>query len=276
MKGPAARIELRAVEFAYARGAAPGRPPFRLGPVDVALGAREILGIIGPNSAGKTTLVRLVTGLLAPSAGVIRLEGRALGEVSATDLARSVAVVPQEVPGAFPFTVGELVMMGRYPHAPGRFFEGADDVEVARAAMTTAGVLELAGRPLSTLGGGERQRAVIARALAQEPRLLVLDEPTAHLDLRHQVACAALLRELAAKRGLAIVLVSHDLGLAAALCDRLLLLAEGRPVRLGTPAAVLEAGLLSEVYGCPVLVDACPDRPGMAVRVVWPGRGADA
>lgn len=262
------RLELRAVEFAY--------PRFRLGPLTLTVGAGEVLGVIGPNSAGKTTLVRLVTGLLRPSAGDVVLDGRFLRRVSATQIARDVAVVPQEGPAAFPFTVGELVMMGRYPHAPRRFFERADDVEVARAAMATTGVLDLAGRPLESLGGGERQRATIARALAQEPRLLVLDEPTAHLDLRHQVACATLLRRLVRERGLAIVLVSHDLGLAAALCDRLLLLAEGRPVRLGAPESVLEPAVLSEVYGCRVVVHASPAGPRLAVGVAWPGTEGEA
>jgi iron complex transport system ATP-binding protein len=166
-----------------------------------------------------------------------------------------VAVVPQEAPRPFPFSVEQLVLMGRYPHAPGRFFEDAADMAAARAAMTATGTLELASLPLEQLSGGERQRALLARALAQEPRLLVLDEPTAHLDLRYQAETAALLRRLNREGGMTILLVSHDLNLASELCDRLLLLRAGQVARLGTPGEVLEPGLLETVFECRVTVD---------------------
>jgi iron complex transport system ATP-binding protein len=240
--------------------------------LSIAVGRGEILGVIGPNSAGKTTLIRLVTRLLSPQAGDIRVAGQPLGQLSAWDLARAVAVVPQDIPAALRFTVEELVLMGRYPHAPTRFFESAADRAVARSAMAATGVLELAVLPIETLGGGERQRAMLARALAQEPDLLVLDEPTAHLDLRHQVACAALLERLNRERGTSIVLVSHDLSLAAQLCDRLLLLAEGRIARLGAPAEVLDEALLRAVYGCEVRVDLDGAGGRPAIQVAWPAR----
>jgi iron complex transport system ATP-binding protein len=267
-------LELRSVAFTYGVSGGPGARPFAMSDLSVAVGRGEILGVIGPNSAGKTTLVRLVTRVLAPRAGEILVAGRPLGQLSAWDLARAVAVVPQDMPPALRFTVEQLVLMGRYPHAPTRFFESAADRAVARSAMAATGVLELAALPVETLGGGERQRAMLARALAQEPDLLVLDEPTAHLDLRHQVDCAALLERLNCERGTSIVLVSHDLGLAAQLCDRLLLLAGGRTARLGTPAEVLDEGLLRAVYGCDVSVDLGGARGRPSIQVAWPARRA--
>lgn len=265
-------LELRDVEFAY--GGVGGRRPrsFTMAGLSLTVARGEILGVIGPNSAGKTTLIRLVTRVLAPRAGDIHLSGRPLGRLSAWELAREVAVVPQEVPPALRFTVEQLALMGRYPHAPARFFESAEDRAVAEVAMAATGMLELASVPVEVLSGGERQRAMLARALAQEPDLLVLDEPTAHLDLRYQVACAALLERLNRERGTSILLVSHDLNLAAQLCDRLLLLAEGRIARLGRPPEVLDEDLLRSVYGCEVSVDIDGARGRRSVQVAWPRR----
>ena len=145
--------------------------------------------------------------------------------------------------------------MGRYPHGPRRFFEDAGDAAAARDAMLATATLSLAAMPLERLSGGERQRALLARALAQEPRLLVLDEPTAHLDLRYQAETAALLRRLNRERGMTVLLVSHDLNLAAELADRLLLLRAGEVARVGAPGDVLEQGVLEDVFGCRVTVD---------------------
>jgi iron complex transport system ATP-binding protein len=264
-------LELQDVEFAYGIAGVRQAPPFTMTGLSLGVARGEILGVIGPNSAGKTTLIRLVTRVLAPRAGAIFLDGRPLHAVSAWELARQVAVVPQEVPPALRFTVEQLALMGRYPHAPARFFERGEDRAIARAAMAATGVLELASLPVEMLSGGERQRAMLARALAQEPDLLVLDEPTAHLDLRYQVECAALLARLNRERGTSILLVSHDLNLAGQLCDRLLLLAEGRVARLGAPGEVLDEDLLRSVYGCEVTVDA---RAGgrRHVQVAWPER----
>ena len=266
-----ALVELREVTFGYA---APGRRrarPFRLAPLSMTVEPGEILGVIGPNSAGKTTLIRLLTRVLRPSGGEIFLAGRPLASLSGAVLARDVAVVPQDLPHAFPFTVEQLVLMGRYPHDPGRYFESETDRAIARAAMEATGVLDLATVPLDELSGGERQRAVLARALAQEPRLLVLDEPTAHLDLRYQAECVGLLRRVNRERAITVILVAHDLNLAAEISDRLLLLAGGQVVRLGPPEQVLDEELLRDVYGCDVIVDKAPtgDRP--RVQVAWPG-----
>jgi iron complex transport system ATP-binding protein len=262
-------VEFSNVSFAYPASAERRTRPFALSDLSLEISTGEIIGVIGPNSSGKTTLIRLLTRVLEPAAGEIRLEGVPVGRLSRTDLARRVAVVPQGLLPQFPFTVGELALMGRYPHDPGRYFESPRDRAVAHEAMAATGVLELADMPLEHLSGGERQRAVIARALAQEPRLLVLDEPTAHLDLRYQVEAAALLRRLNRERGMTILLVSHDLNLAAEVCDRLLLLNGGRPVAIGAPEAVLDEGLLASVFGCGVVVDKNETTRRPVVRLTW-------
>jgi iron complex transport system ATP-binding protein len=186
-------------------------------------------------------------------------------------VATEIAVVPQDLPQGFPYTVEELVLMGRFPHAPGRFFESEGDRAVARQALEALDIVALRGERLDRLSGGERQRALLARALCQRPRLLVLDEPTAHLDLRYQADCVGLLRRLNRDGGLTILLVSHDLDLAAEVCHRLLLLAGGAVVKVGAVEAVLDEPTLEAVYGCPVLVDKHPVSRRPSVRVVWPG-----
>jgi iron complex transport system ATP-binding protein len=267
--GVKALAEFRSVSFTYPASARHRARPFRLADLSFAIAPGEIVGVVGPNSSGKTTLIRLLTRVLEPVAGEIALEGKRLQSWGRAELARRVAVVPQGAPREFPFTVEELVLMGRYPHAPGRYFESHADVAAARSAMEATGVLDVAPVALASLGGGETQRAVIARALAQEPRLLVLDEPTAHLDLRYQAETAALLRRLNRERGVTILLVSHDLNLAAEVSDRLLLLAEGRVARLGAPEDVLDESTLADVYGCDVRVESNPATGRPTVRVTY-------
>lgn len=265
--------EFRDVHFRYPHGARGAASAFALEGVSFAMASGEVLGVIGPNSAGKTTLIRLLTGVLAPAAGEVRVEGVPLARLDRFRLARCVAVVAQDVPAGLPFTVEEVVLLGRYPHGPRRFFDRDDDRAAARRAMAQTGVLGLAASPVERLSGGERQRVMLARALAQEPRLLVLDEPTAHLDLRYQVECVRLIRDINRRHGTGVLLVSHDLNLASAVADRLLLLHAGRVARLGPPDAVLDAAVLCEVYGCPVRVHRgqAPGRPG--VEVEWPQAG---
>ena len=263
-----ALVAVNDVDFAY-----PGAPVGRrlaLADLTLTVESGEILGVIGPNSAGKTTIIRLLTKVVSPSRGEIVFDGISLAGWSRWELARHVAVVSQDMPAALPFTVEQLVLMGRYPHAPRRFFETPADLAAARAAMVETGVGELARTPVQALSGGERQRVMLARALAQEPRVLILDEPTAHLDLRYQAECIGLLRRINRDRGTTVILVSHDLNLAAEVCDRLLLLAAGRVVRVGPPSDVLDAGRLSAVYGCDVTVsdNALTGRPLVQVR--WP------
>src|SRR5213593_1402638 len=262
-------VEFRSVSFAYPESAERRARPFAFSELSFEIAPGEIVGVIGPNSSGKTTLIRLLTRVLEPAAGEIRLEGAPIRQLTRTDLARRVGVVPQGTLAECPFNVGELVLMGRYPHGPGRYFESRHDRTAARAAMEATGVLELADLPFDHLSGGERQRAFIARALAQEPRLLVLDEPTAHLDLRYQVEVASLLRRLNRERGIAILLVSHDLNLAGEVCDRLVLLADGRVAATGPPEVVLEESLLSSVFGCDVVVDKGEPSRRPVVRLTW-------
>ena len=267
-------LEVRDVGFAYPAARRPGRVPFALHGVSFDVAPGEILGLVGPNASGKTTVIRLLSRLLMPERGEIRLDGRALAQLSRTEVATRVGVVPQTVPADFPYSVEELVLMGRFPHAPGRFFESDEDRAIAREAMRATGIEALRAAPCDRLSGGERQRVMLARALAQRPRLLVLDEPTSHLDLRYQAECVGLLRDLNQGRGpgggLAVVLVTHDLDLAAHVCHRLLLLSGGRAVRVGAPEDVLEESILEAVYGCPVSVDKHPRTGRPSVRVVWP------
>jgi len=264
-------VEVSQVSFAYSKS--PRIGSFRLAGLTFEIIPGEILGVIGPNSSGKTTLIRLLTKVVRPSNGEIRLAGRPISGMTRWDVARQVAVVPQDLPPAFPYTVAEMVLMGRYPHAPARFFEDDTDRARCRAAMAQTGVLDLAGQALGELSGGERQRVVLARALCQEPRLLVLDEPTTHLDLKHQADTVALLRRLRRGSGLTVLFVSHDLNLAAEIADRLLLLHDGRIERIGTPESVLEESTLSRVYGCAVVVDKHPSTRRPTVHVVWPADG---
>jgi iron complex transport system ATP-binding protein len=261
-------VAFRDVSFAYPRPARARGGRFAFERLTFSVEAGEIFGVIGPNSAGKTSLLRLLTRVVAPAGGEILLGGHAVSDLAPWELARQIAVVPQEAPRPFPFTVQQLVLMGRYPHAPGRFFESAADAAVARQAMAATGTSALAAVPLEQLSGGERQRAMLARALAQEPRLLVLDEPTSHLDLRYQAETAELLRRLNGERSVTVLLVSHDLNLAAEICDRLLLLHDGRVARVGTPAEVLEPALLEHVFECRVVVDkSATGRP--TVELAW-------
>jgi len=263
-------VEFAGVGFTYAQPERTREGGFTLADVSFAIEAGEVFGVIGPNSAGKTTLLRLLTRVVAPERGEVRLEGRPLSRLAHAELARRVAVVPQDAPRPFPFSVEQLVLMGRYPHGPGRFFESPEDRALARAAMAATGVLELAALPLEQLSGGERQRAMLARALAQAPTLLVLDEPTSHLDLRYQAETAALIQRVNAERGVTVLLVSHDLNLAAEVCDRLLLLSRGRVARVGAPAEVLRREALEAVFGCEVSVDVNPASGRPVVQVAWP------
>ncbi len=237
--------------------------------VDLELREGEILGVLGPNGSGKTTLLRGATRVLEPGAGAVALLGRPLREYDRRSLARAVAVVPQEGAPLFPFSVLETVLMGRAPWLRPFAFEGEEDLRAAREALVAVGAADLAGRDLAELSGGARQRVVVARALAQGTQVLLADEPTAHLDLRHAVSIFALLRGLSSARGLAVMVVTHDVNLAALHCDRLALLAGGRVAAEGAPREVLRADLLGEAFGTPVQVEVRPDgRP-----FVLPGAG---
>ena len=228
----------------------------------------ELLGVLGPNGSGKSTLLRVMDGLLTPQEGAVRLRGRSLEALSRRGVARQVAMVSQETQFRFAFSALEVVLMGRFPHLRRLQFEGERDWEEARAALEATNALDLAHRDIHALSGGERQRVLIARALAQKPAVLLLDEPTAFLDLKHKREVFRLTASLARGEGLGVAVVSHDLDLASQYCDRLLVLKEGRVVAAGTPAEVLTPGTIQAVYDCPVRVDAHPDTGRPRVSLV--------
>jgi len=222
--------------------------------VSVTSGAGEFIGLVGPNGAGKTTLIKCISGLLAHSQGTVHLDGRDLARMSPRDVAQVVAHLPQNTFVDFGFTSLEVVLMGRNPHLGPFQLEGARDYEVARAGMKFTDTEWLSDREINTLSGGERQRVLIARALAQEPRLLLLDEPTANLDIQHQLQVMDLVRSLV-DDGLAAVAAMHDLNMASAYCDRIYVMSEGQVVASGTPAEVMLPGLIRQVFGVGVTID---------------------
>ena len=260
----------------YQGHAGSGSQRWTLNGLTFAVARGESLGIIGPNGSGKTSLLKLLVKVLRPQEGTVHLFGAELEVMSQSAMARLVAYVPQDFQQIFPFTIAEMVLMGRFPHhqnaqiLSGFRWESVDDIERARQAMDVMDVAHLANRFISDVSGGERQRAIIARALAQEPSVLLLDEPMAFLDLNHQLEICRTLRRLNEERGLTVIVVSHDLNLASQYCDRLMLMKEGQIALLGPPQDVIQPEVLEAVYGCKVLVDRHPDS-GLP-RVTLPGR----
>jgi iron complex transport system ATP-binding protein len=224
--------------------------------LDVAPGS--FLGLIGPNGCGKTTLLRVVTRVLEPADGCVLVESRDVRTVSRRSLARTVACLSQDIEIDFPFTVAEIAAMGRAPHMPRFGGLTAHDREIVREAMDFADVAHLGDRLATELSGGERQRAFIAMCLAQQPRLLLLDEPTTHLDVGHQLAILELIRRLNREQGVTVVGVFHDLNLASEYCDQLAVLHEGRLEADGAPEAVLTPHMLGRVYGVRLRVEPNP------------------
>ncbi|MDX1675407.1 MAG: ABC transporter ATP-binding protein [Longimicrobiales bacterium] len=243
--------------------------------VELAVPRGAFYAVIGPNGCGKTTLLRLLLGALDPDTGAIAYDDRPLSDWPRQELARRVGVVPQSEELVFPLSVRELVAMGRYPHLGPWRGEGAGDRSAVGAAMARCDVADLAGRAVNTLSGGERQRARLARALAQEPDTLVLDEPTASLDIAHEMGIFELLRSLA-DSGTTVLMVTHNLNMAARYADRLLLLDEGRPAAEGPAGEVFTAETLERVYGWPVAVTDHPGPgPDTGAPQIMPLRGAD-
>jgi iron complex transport system ATP-binding protein len=259
----ASALAVEDISFRYS--AAQSTRPWTVDHATFSVAFGEVVGIVGPNGSGKSSLLKLLAGLLRPESGTIRLAGHAMSDLTPLAVAKTLAMVPQEQPQVFPFTVAETVLMGRFPHrqagwwSMGMEAERGEDLAAAQQAMIETDVVCVADRSLSALSGGERQRVMIARALAQEPRILLLDEPTAFLDLNHQIDMCGLIGRLRGERRLTVVLVSHDLNIASQLCDRILLLDQGRVVRVGRPEDVIAADVLDEVYRCRVLVDRHPE-----------------
>ncbi len=254
-------LSIDAVTFSYQRAV----PVLRDVSFFVAKG--EFLSLVGPNGSGKTTLLRLLDRIFLPERGSIDLGDRPIGRFSRNELARRIAFVPQEMGIQFPFTVYEIVLMGRSPHTRGMAFENARDRAIAREVMALTDIDHLADHPITRLSGGERQRAFIARALAQQPEILLLDEPNAHLDISHQLDVFRLIKKRNTESGLTVVSVSHDLNLAAAYSDRVAVLQGGTIAAIGAPEVVLTEQRIREVFHTDVLVDTHPLHRGVRVTL---------
>jgi len=244
---PAELLQFDAVSYQYADS------DWRLEGIALAVTAGEVLAIIGPNGSGKSTLLRIGAGVSAPQAGRVLLGGRELARLPRRETARELGYLPQQVVSEFDYRVEEVVAMGRFPHLAGAGFLSPHDVAIVDRCLAETEVGPCRQRRLSHLSGGERQRVFLASVLAQEPRVLLLDEPTTGLDLHHQVRFFTLVRRLAGQ-GLGVAVVTHDVNLASLFCDRLALLRAGRLVEEGSPERVLRADVLRETYGDEVLL----------------------
>jgi iron complex transport system ATP-binding protein len=216
--------------------------------VSVAVERGAMVGLLGPNGSGKTTLLRVLAGMLVPTEGRVTLDGVGIGTLARRALARRIAVVPQETHLAFDYTVREVALMGRYPHLGPFELEGPRDLAIVRDALAATGTVHLEHRSFATLSGGEKQRVVIASALAQQADILLLDEPTASLDLGYQLEISALVARLNRERGLTVVVATHDLNFAAGLCRSLVLLRGGRVLVAGPTAETLNAAAIRALY----------------------------
>jgi iron complex transport system ATP-binding protein len=260
----------------------PAAPPvFRLDCVTVMYGAdaalhevgldiavRAMTAVIGPNGSGKSTVLRALAGLIAPDAGTVTFEGAPLPSLTPRERARRIAYVPQDTVIPFEFSVREIVAMGRSPYLSAWGFESSDDQAAIDQAIQVMDLGRLIDRSILDVSGGERQRAIIARALAQRPSVLLLDEPGANLDLRYQIALHTLLTRLNREEGLTTVTVSHDLN-AVADSDHVIALANGRIRAMGPPEAVLTDAVIADVFNCRALIDAHPRTGRPRVTVEW-------
>jgi iron complex transport system ATP-binding protein len=219
---------------------------------------RDFFIIIGPNGSGKTTLMKVISGILKPQNGELEILDRPIDQYHRKALAKTIAFVPQMTFADFPFTVTEIVLMGRSPYLGMLGIEQKNDLEVANQAIAFTGLENLAHRKLDQLSGGEQQRVFIARAICQEPDIILLDEPTASLDLAYQVRIMDLMEKLKTEKGITVVMVSHDVNLAAMYADHLMLLHKGQVVCKGLPDEVITYQTLEAAYGCTLLVDESP------------------
>ena len=245
------KLEIKGVSFSYLDGLV-------LHNVGISVRAGEMVGLIGPNGSGKTTLIKLASGVLKPRQGEINLDGNNLGLLGRKNVARSVAVVPQQFHIPFAFTVREVVMLGRIPFIKALAGETGADREAVSMAMKVVDVGELAERRFDELSGGERQKVILAMALAQQPKLLLLDEPTLHLDIAHQIEILELAKSLNVEQGITVLAAMHDLNLAALYFDRLVVLKEGRILADGTPTEVLTEEMIEKVFAASVRVEMHP------------------
>jgi ABC-type cobalamin/Fe3+-siderophores transport system ATPase subunit len=263
---PAVRLRVEQASYAYTSGLQTA-PTFTLGATSFAAREREIVAILGPNASGKSTLLKLITGTIAPLSGRVELDGEETSRLDARTRAQKIAVVHQESPILYPSLAGDFVLQGRYPYGRALRFATREDIEIARNALAQVGAEHLSRRVIGELSGGEKQRVILARALAQQPRLILLDEPTLHLDIGAQVELLERLRQLSQENRYAVVVVTHELGLAAEFADQVVLLHSGRCLRVGSPSDVYHKELLEQVFEAPLDVELGPaGRPRVHLR----------
>lgn len=246
-------LQVEGIDFSYYDGLV-------LQDISLKLKAGELASLIGPNGSGKTTLVRVMSGLLSPKRGKVWLDGRDIRALNRRQIARCIAVVPQELAMPFAFTVYQMVMLGRTPYVRPLLGPGSLDRRVVEEKMELTNTLSLAERPFTELSEGERQRVIIAMALAQEPEILLLDEPTVHLDINHQMEILELIKGLNRREGLTVLATMHDLNLASLYFDHLVLLKGGQIVAEGSPAEVLRGENIRQVFGAEVRIQTHPIR----------------
>ena len=217
--------------------------------LSVSIQKQDFIGMIGPNGSGKSTLIKILGGILKADSGLIQFKGTPLSKINKKLFAQSVSWIPQDHPMVFPFKVSEIVMMGRHPYLSALAFESEEDFDITRRAMETTMTSQFANRYFNEISGGEKQRVMIASALAQNPEIMLLDEPTSALDLKYQIQILNILKNLNVNHDMTLFIAMHDLNLASQFCNRLVLLSEGEIVRDGTPEQVLEKDILEQVYG---------------------------
>ena len=244
-------IEVNSISFRY-------HEDWVLQDVSFRVEKGEFVGVIGPNGSGKTTLLKILYRLLSPQKGEILFDLVPMRKMDRNDIAKRIAVVAQETQLLFPFSVLETVLMGRSPYLGHLMFESEKDLEIAKKAMEWTKIFPFSERPMDELSGGERKRVFIARALAQEPEVILLDEPTANLDIHHQIDFLDLILTLNRERGLTMVMASHDMNIASEFCDRLILIQDGRVYKMGTPQEVITKENIESVFGCEVWIDQSP------------------
>jgi iron complex transport system ATP-binding protein len=259
------RVNVEQASYAYARKGSVRQ--FTLEATTFQARERELVAILGPNASGKSTLLKLISGSLAPLSGRIELDGLEVSRLDARTRAQRIAVVQQDSPLIFPIRAGDYVLQGRHPHGRSLWFENDKDYEIAANALAQVGAAHLGDRWVHEISGGEKQRVVLARAIAQQPRLLLLDEPTLHLDIGAQVELLVHLRRLAEENRYTVIVVTHELGLAAEFADQIVLLHRGKCLRVGTPAEVYQRELLEQVFEAPLEIEHGPaGRPRVQVR----------
>ncbi len=255
------RLDIQGVSFGYNSQDVISGIEFKVSP-------GEVVGIVGPNGSGKTTLLKCINRVVTPRKGTVFIEGKDTGEMDRNDIARQIGVVPQNGGITFPFTVLDVVLMGRMPSLKRFEKESERDIEIVREAMEMTSVTYLADREIDEISGGEKQRVIIARALAQQPKILLLDEPTLHLDVNHQIELMDLITRLAAEKDLSVIMVSHDLDLAARYCDSLIMLNDGKIQAAGEIKDVLTPENLKEVFKIEGHVTYDEDMGSFHVRVI--------